>query len=155
IQPLPETGQETGIDVGLQVFLVTATGGVTENPRHYCRAEKHLKKAQKQVACRKKGSKGRQKAVRQCAKKQQHVRRQRFDFHHTTALAPVRQYDVISVEAIQPANLSRRPAPKQDENGTYAHNGASRKAGRNKSMHDAGWRHFLSLLAYKAACAGK
>ena len=35
------------------------------------------------------------------------------------------------------------------------HNGASRKAGLNKSIHDAGWGHFLSILAYKAACAGK
>jgi putative transposase len=83
------------------------------------------------------------------------VRRQRSDFHHKTALALVRAYDVIYVEAIQPANLSRRPAPQQDEHGTYLHNGASRKAGLNKSMHDAGWRHFLTILACKAACAGK
>ena len=39
--------------------------------------------------------------------------------------------------------------------GTYEHNGASRKAGLNKSIQDAGWRHFLWILAYKAACAGK
>jgi putative transposase len=37
----------------------------------------------------------------------------------------------------------------------YAHNGASQKAGLNKSIQDAGWRHFLSILACKAACAGK
>ena len=89
------------------------------------------------------------------ARKHQHVRRQRTDFHHKTALALVRTYDVISVEAIQAANLSRRPAPTQDEHGTYLHNGASRKAGLNKSIRDAGWRHFLSILACKAACAGK
>jgi putative transposase len=83
------------------------------------------------------------------------VRRQRCDFHHTTALALVRAYDTIYVEAIQPANLSRRPAPKQDEKRTYAHNGASRKAGLNKSIQDAGWRQFLLILAFKAACAGK
>src|SRR5262249_40928325 len=65
----------------------------------------------------------------------------------------VAQYDVIYVEAIQTANLSRRPAPVPDGNGGYAHNGASRKAGLNKSIQDG--RHFLSLLAYKAACAGK
>ena len=64
---------------------------------------------------------------------------------------------MIYVEAIQPANLSRRPEPKPDENGNggYEHNGASRKAGLNKSIHDAGWRHFLSHLTFKAACAGK
>ena len=89
------------------------------------------------------------------AKRHQHVRRQRCDFHHKTALALVRHYDTIYVEAIQTANLSRRPAPKQDEKGTYVHNGASQKAGLNTSIQDAGWRHFLSILAFKAACAGK
>ncbi len=49
-QPLPPTGQATGIDVGLQVFLVTAAGEVIENPRHYRQAEKRLIKAQRKVA---------------------------------------------------------------------------------------------------------
>jgi len=83
------------------------------------------------------------------------VRWQRHDFHHTTALALVRAYDVLYVEAIQPANVSRRPAPRPDEHGTDAHNGAARKAGLNTSTHDAGWRHVLWILACKAACVGK
>jgi putative transposase len=154
-RPLPLTGQETGIDVGLKVFLITAEGEPTENPRYYRKAERALQKAQQRVSRRKKGSKRRRKAVALCAKKHQHVRRQRQDFHHKTALTLVRAYDLIYVEAIQPSNLSRRPAPKQDDTGTYEHNGASRKAGLNKSIQDAGWRHFLSILAFKAACAGK
>jgi putative transposase len=154
-EPLPRTGRETGIDVGVMVFLVTAQGEVVENPRHYRTAERELKKAQQRVSRRKKGSKRRAKAVRQCARKHQHVRRQRADFHHQTALALVRAYDTIYVEAIQPANLSRRPEPKEDGTGGYEHNGAAQKAGLNKSIHDAGWRHFLSILAYTAACAGK
>ena len=89
------------------------------------------------------------------AKRHQQVRCLRRDFHHKTALTLVRAYDTISVEAIQPANLSRRPAPKQDEHGHYVHTGASQKAGLNTSIQDAGWRSFLSILAYKAACAGK
>jgi putative transposase len=93
--------------------------------------------------------------VQVLAKQHQHVQRQRRDFHHKTALDLVRAYDIIYVEAIQPANLSRRPAPKQDEHGTFVHNGASRKAGLNKSIQDAGWSQFLSILACKAACAGK
>jgi putative transposase len=154
-EPWPLTGRETGIDVGLKVFLITAEGEPTENPRYYRKAERALKKAQKRVSRRKKGSTRRAKAVHQCAKKHQHVRRQRQDFHHKSALALVHAYDTIYVEAIQPANLSRRPAPKQDKNGSYAHNGASQKAGLNKGIQDAGWSRFLSILAYKAACAGK
>jgi putative transposase len=153
--PLPLTGRETGIDLGLKVFLITAQDEPVPNPRHYRKAEHALKKAQLRVSRRKKGSKRRRKAAQVLAKQHQHVRRQRRDLHHTTALALVRAYDVIYVEAIQAANLSRRPAPKPDGNGTYEHNGASRKAGLNKSIQDAGWRHFLSILAFTAACAGK
>jgi putative transposase len=155
VRALPLTGRETGIDVGLTVFLITADGEPTPNPRYYRTAERALKKAQRRVSRRKKGSHRRRKAVRVLAKKHLHVRRQRCDFHHKTALDLVRAYDTIYVEAIQPANLSRRPAPKQDEHGGYEHNGASQKVGLNKSIHDAGWRHFLTILAYKAACAGK
>jgi putative transposase len=154
-QPLPLTNQETGIDVGLTVFLVTAEGEQVENPRHYRKAERQLAKAQKRVARRKKGSKRRRKAVWLLAKKHLHVRRQRRDFHHKTALTLLRQYDSIYHEAIQPANLSRHPAPVPDESGGYLHNGARRKAGLNKSIRDAGWRQFLTILACKAAWAGK
>jgi putative transposase len=154
-EPLPLTGRETGIDVGLKVFLITADGDTVENPRHYQKSERALKKANQRVSRRKKGSHRRAKAAHQCAKQHQHVRRQRSDFHHQTALALVRDYDVIYVEAIAPSNLSRRPQPKPDDNRGYEHNGAKRKAGLNKSIQDAGWRQFLSILAFKAACAGK
>ncbi len=153
--PLPRTGNETGIDVGLQVFLVTADGQIVENPRHYRKAERELKKAQRRVSRRTKGSHRRKKAAQQCAKRHQHVRRQRRDFHHKTALALLRAYDTIVVEAIQPTNLSRCPAPQPDGAGAYGPNGASRKAGLNTSIQDAGWGHFLTILACKAACAGK
>src|SRR5258706_1811144 len=62
-QPLPLTGQETGIDVGLKVFLITAEGKIVENPCHYRTAERELKKAQKRVSQRKQGSNRRKKAV--------------------------------------------------------------------------------------------
>ncbi len=111
---------------------------------------------------RKKGSNRRRQAVGSLQRAHLKVQRQRRDFHHKTALhlvrQLVRQYDTLYVEAIQPANLSRRPQPKPAENGGYAHNGAKAKAGLNKSMLDAGWSQFLSILsilAYKAACASK
>ncbi|HST88163.1 MAG TPA: transposase [Ktedonobacterales bacterium] len=154
-EPLPLTGKETGIDVGLKVFLVTADGDIVENPRHHRKAEKGLKKAQRRVSRRKKGSKRWWKAVGQCAKKYQKVKRQRTDFHHKTALALVRQYDTIYLEDLQVRNLSRRPKARPDGNGGYEHNGASRKAGLNKSIHDAGWRSFRIILTCKAVYAGK
>jgi putative transposase len=117
-QPLAETGRETGSAVGLKVLLVTADGEVVDNPRHYRRAERHRVKCQRSVAKRTKGSQRRRKAVGVLAKAQQHVRRQRCDFPHQTARGLVRAYDTLSVAAIQPAHLSRRPAPKPADDGT-------------------------------------
>jgi putative transposase len=51
-EPLPPTGREMGIDVGLKVFLITAAGDGVANPRHYRKAEHALKKAQQRVSRR-------------------------------------------------------------------------------------------------------
>jgi putative transposase len=136
VQPLPPTGRETGIDMGLTVFLVTAEGDVVENPRHYRKGEKRLGKAQRRVSRRQKGSNRRKKAVVLLAKAHQHIKRQRRDFHHKTALVLVRQYDVIYLEDLRVANLVRN------------HHLA-------KSISDAGWAAFRTILDAKAACAGR
>ena len=116
-EPLPLTGRETGIDVGLKVFLVTADGQMVATPRHYRKAERAFKKAQQPVARRKKGSKRRMKAVHVLAKRHQQVRRRRRDVHHQTALLLLRQYDVVALEDLQVRNLSRRPAPQPRPDG--------------------------------------
>jgi putative transposase len=135
-EPLPLTGNETGVDVGLKVFLITADGEIIENPRHYRKGEKQLANAQRRVSRRKKGSKRRAKAVVILKRKHQKVRRQRCDFHHKTAMALLQQYDVSYLEDLQVRNMVRN------------HHLA-------KSISDAGWSSFRVILACKAECAGK
>ncbi|HEU5198966.1 MAG TPA: transposase [Ktedonobacterales bacterium] len=156
-QPLPLTGQETGIDVGLKPFLTLADGSQIANPRHYRKAEKALRKAERRKDRRKRGSKRRRKAVALLRKKHQKIARQRRDFHHKTALALVRQYDAIYFEEVQVANLMKAPEPKPDPEkpGQYLPNGAAAKSGLNKSIQDASWYQFRSILTSKAVWAGK
>jgi putative transposase len=88
--PLPPTGRETGIDLGLESFATLADGTMIHNPRCYRNAEAYLAKCQRRVSKRKKGSARRRKAVCWLGKAHQTVRRQRQDFQHKAALSLVR-----------------------------------------------------------------
>jgi putative transposase len=136
VRPLPTTGQATGIDRGLESFATLADGSQIANPRIFRVAELALRRAQRRVARRKKGSHRRRKALHLLANAHQTVQRTRRDFHHKTALALVRQHDTIYHEDLQPANMLR------------THHLA-------KSIADAGWGQFLSILSFKAEEAGK
>ncbi len=104
-QPLPSTGQETGIDLGLESFATLADGTMIHNPRCYRRAERRLKTTQRRAARRKQGSHRRRKAVKLLAKAHLKVRRQRRDFQQKTALDLVRRFDTIYHEELQVANM--------------------------------------------------
>ena len=110
VEPLPATGQETGIDLGLESFATLADGTMIHNPRCYRRAERRLKTAQRKVSRRTKGSNRRRKAVKLLAKAHQNVRRQRHDFQHKAALKLVQHFDTIYHEDLRVANI-RQHAP--------------------------------------------
>jgi putative transposase len=133
---LPPTGQETGIDLGIEAFASRSKGTRIFSPGWYRKAERALKTAQRRVSRRKKGSSRGRQAVALLAKAHQKVHRQRQDFHQKTALSLVRQYDTTSHEDLQVRNLVKH------------HHLA-------KSIQDAGWAAFLSILSFKAACAGR
>lgn len=83
------------------------------------------------------------------------IKCQRNDFLHKTANNLLNRANVIVHEKLNIKNMSRRPKPKKDEDGKYIPNGASWKAGMNKSISDVGWYQFLSMLKYKAIEQGK
>jgi putative transposase len=136
IQPLSPAGHDTDIDLGLEAFATLSNGSRIVHPAWYRKEERRLEAAHRRVSRRKQGSNRRRKAVQLLAKARMKVRRQRHDFHHTVALRWVQANDTISHEDLQTANMVRN------------HHLA-------KSIRDAGWSMVLTILAFKAAYAGK
>jgi putative transposase len=124
----------TGIDVGLKEFFTAAQNETFAILQYYRKAQKRLKVIQKRVSRRKKGSNRRLKAIKQLGKQHRKVADKRKDFHYKTANSLLRKYDVIAHEDLSVKDLA--------------------KANKAKSIHDAGWSNFLSILQTKAENTG-
>jgi putative transposase len=157
LEPLPMTGAVTGIDMGVVSFLTTSEGVHIPNPRHLKALAGNLAAAQRDLAGKKRGSNRRRKAVARVAALHGTVRRQRLDHAHKTALRLVQDHDLICHEALQILNMTRRakPVPDPENEGQFLPNGQAAKTGLNKSILDAGWVVFLSVLTAKAENAGR
>jgi putative transposase len=153
--PLPETGRQVGIDVGVARFYTTSDGEIVDNPRFLEQAAEQITEVQRRKARCKRGSGNRRRARQALAKALRKVRNQRRDFHHRHARRLVNGCDAIAVEKLNVAGMNKRPQPKPDDAGGYAPNGAAAKSGLNKSILDAGWSQFVGILAAKAEEAGR
>jgi len=155
-EPLPETEEKVGIDVGIEKFAALSNGEFIQNPRFLRKQEQALAKAQRKLQKQKQGSRKRRKAKKAVSRIHERIRNRRHDFVHQTARRIVNRFGLIAVEALQVKNMSRRPKPKQDEEtGEYLPNGASQKAGLNKSISDAAWSVFRTVLTQKAESAAR
>ncbi|NBE55688.1 RNA-guided endonuclease InsQ/TnpB family protein [Streptomyces boluensis] len=160
--PLPKSGSVVGIDLGIANFLADSNGEFVPNPRHGRKAAAKLEAAQQALSRfprvrRDKRTANHRRAVEKVADLHRTVRRQRLDHAHKTALGLVRAHDFIAHEDLKIRNMSKTPKPKPDPEtpGSFLPNGAAAKAGLNKSINDAGWGVFLTILHAKAESAGR
>ena len=155
--PLPDTGRHAGIDVGIASFATTSDGEHIDNPRCARSAADRLAAAQRRLTGAKRGSKNRRRRRETVAARHRKITNRRRDFHHKTARALVESYELIVVEDLAIANMLRRakPVPDPDNPGQYLPNGAAAKTGLNRSISDASWSQFVSILRAKAEDAGR
>lgn len=154
--PLPASELAVGIDVGITHFAALSDGSFVDNPRFFRTDLAGLAKSQRRVSQAKRGSTARRKAKKVVSRVNERIRNRRHDFCHQAARRIVNKFGLIVVEDLQIKNMSRSPATKQDEEtGEYLPNGASQKAGLNKSILDAAWGMFLSVTQSKAESAAR
>ncbi|MCX4538298.1 transposase [Streptomyces sp. NBC_01669] len=161
-EPLPATGSTVGIDLGIASYLTDSNGIHIPNPRHARKAAAKLQAAQQALSRfprrkAKNRTRNHRRAVDKVAALHRKVRRQRLDHAHKTALGLVRAHDFIAHEDLKIRNMSKAPAARPDPGrpGVFLPNGAAVKAGLNRSINDAGWGVFLTILHAKAESAGR
>ena len=134
-QAKPRTGKQVGVDVGLTHIITTSEGEKVDAPKHLSKAEKALRKAQRRLARRKKGSNRREKARLVVAKLHRKIARQRLDFLHKQSTKLIKEHDFVAIEDLNLRGLNK---------GMLA-----------KSFNDVALGYLTGMLTYKAEWAGR
>ena len=164
VEALPDRvgGQAAcGLDWGVSRFatLVTDRVGsgfeapafeIIANPRHVLRRAKGLRRAQRALSRKRRGSNNRRKARLRVAKLHARVRSARNDVHHQITSSLVKRFALIATEELQVKNMTA------SAKGTSAEPGKNvrQKASLNRSILDTAPAAFVAKLSYKAEEAG-
>jgi putative transposase len=128
---IPEKAEAVvGIDVGVRHFITMSDGIQVEPLNAYRKMEKKLKREQRRLSRKKKGSKNRRKQIVKLERLHQKIRDSRTDFNHKVSSAIAKHYGIVVVEDL---NIQ----------------GMERNRHLSGSIVDQGWYQFLSMLKYK------
>ena len=130
IKPKEKTGLSVGLDLGLIHFLTDNYGNKLDNPKYLKKYLGKIKKQQKHLSRKKKGSNNFLKCKKKLNSLHYKVVNKRNYFLHLLSNTLVNNFDIIAIENLQVKNMVR-----------------NKKLSR--SISDTSWSKFTSMLSYK------
>jgi len=148
--PALDVSPTLGIDLGLTVFAAASDGTLVAPLKALAQQQARLKRYQRSVSRKKKGSANRKKAVQRLGALHRRIAYQRSDWLHklTTELADA--HAVIALEDLHIKNMSASAAGTAKAPGKNIR----QKAGLNRGILDAAWGEFARQLTYKVQWRG-
>ena len=133
--PIDEN-KAVGVDLGIKMFATLSDGTEIQNPKYLKKALKKLKRLQRSVSRKVKGSNKRKKTVKLLARQYEKVADKRKDFLHKTTKYLIDHYDTICLETLSASNMVKNHRLAQ-------------------AIQDIGIYTFNSYMDYKAEWYGK
>lgn len=136
--PHPNPGSEVGVHLGLSAYVSTDRGEVKDSAPDTSDDRNLLRKRQRRMSRKTKGSNRRERARRLCAKQHERIRNRRRDFQHKLSTELARSYETIYVGRYQVKRMLQGDSPRP----------------LRTDLVDASWSEFLKLVQHKAEKAG-
>ena len=136
LEDAPSTGRSVGVDLGIKHLATLSTGEKIPAPKHYCGKLRYLKRQQRHLVRKQKGSRRREKQRLRVARAHAKGAEARENGLHEFTARLVREFDTISIEDLNVKGM-----------GKNRHLAAS--------LHDAAFGEFRRQLEYKASWRGK
>ncbi|MGB3205850.1 MAG: RNA-guided endonuclease TnpB family protein [Crinalium sp.] len=133
---LPDNGKSIGIDLGIIDFATFSNGEKVKSPKPLKKKLKNLKRLQRQLSQKNKGSNRREVARKKVARLHAKISDTRKDFLHKLSTKVIRENQTIALEDLNVSGMVK-----------------NRKLSR--AISDLGWRSFRTMLEAKAEKYGR